>query len=128
METATVTAPVPQDLASEVPSFVSFTGKAVEMVLAAIEQEGLAGHGIRIGVAGGGCSGFQYTMDFEKDAKDGDVVLDQTGGLKLYVDPMSAMYLQGVTVDYIQGLQGAGFKFINPNAKNTCGCGSSFSA
>ncbi len=98
------------------------------MVLAAIEQEGLAGHGIRIGVAGGGCSGFQYTMDFEKDAKDGDMVLDQDGGLKLFVDPMSAMYLQGVTVDYIQGLQGAGFKFINPNAKNTCGCGSSFSA
>ncbi len=128
METATATASVAQNLASEVPNFVSFTDKAVEMVLAAIEQEGLAGHGIRIGVAGGGCSGFQYTMDFEKDAKDGDLVLDQTGGLKLYVDPMSAMYLQGVTVDYIQGLQGAGFKFINPNAKNTCGCGSSFSA
>jgi iron-sulfur cluster assembly accessory protein len=128
METATATASVTQDLASEVPNFVSFTDKAIEMVLAAIEQEGLAGHGIRVGVAGGGCSGFQYTMDFEKDAKDGDLVLDQTSGLKLYVDPMSAMYLQGVTVDYIQGLQGAGFKFINPNAKNTCGCGSSFSA
>ena len=128
METATTTAPVAQNLASEVPNFVSFTDKAVEMVLAAIEQEGLAGHGIRVGVAGGGCSGFQYTMDFEKDAKDGDLVLDQAGGLKLYVDPMSAMYLQGVTVDYVQGLQGAGFKFINPNAKNTCGCGSSFSA
>ncbi len=128
METATATAPVSQDLASEVPNFVSFTDKAVEMVIAAIEQEGLAGHGIRVGVAGGGCSGFQYTMDFEKDAKDGDLVLEQTSSLKLYVDPMSAMYLQGVTVDYIQGLQGAGFKFINPNAKNTCGCGSSFSA
>jgi iron-sulfur cluster assembly accessory protein len=67
-------------------------------------------------------------MDFEKEAKDGDLVLEQSSSLKLYVDPMSAMYLQGVTVDYIQGLQGAGFKFINPNAKNTCGCGSSFSA
>jgi iron-sulfur cluster assembly accessory protein len=128
MDTATTIAPVSQDPANEVPNFVSFTEKAVEMVLAAIEQEGLAGHGIRIGVAGGGCSGFQYTMDFEKETKDGDLVLDQSGGLKLYVDPMSAMYLQGVTVDYIQGLQGAGFKFINPNAKNTCGCGSSFSA
>jgi iron-sulfur cluster assembly accessory protein len=128
METATTTAPVAQDAANDVPNFVSFTEKAVEMVLAAIEQEGLAGHGIRIGVAGGGCSGFQYTMDFEKEVKDGDLVLGQPGGLKLYVDPMSAMYLQGVTVDYIQGLQGAGFKFINPNAKNTCGCGSSFSA
>ena len=128
MDTATILSPTPQNLANDVPGFLTFTEKAVEMVLAAIEQEGLTGHGIRIGVAGGGCSGFQYTMDFEKDAKEGDVVLDQSRGLKLYVDPMSAMYLQGVTVDYIQGLQGAGFKFINPNAKNTCGCGSSFSA
>lgn len=128
MDTATTNAPVAENPASEVPNFVTFTEKAVEMVLAAIEQEGLSGHGIRIGVAGGGCSGFQYTMDFEKEAKDGDLVLEQTGSLKLFVDPMSAMYLQGVTVDYIQGLQGAGFKFVNPNAKNTCGCGSSFSA
>jgi iron-sulfur cluster assembly accessory protein len=129
METATTTttSPATQNPANDVPNFVSFTEKAVEMVLAAIEQEGLAGHGIRVGVAGGGCSGFQYTMDFEKEVKDGDLVLHQSSGLKLYVDPMSAMYLQGVTVDYIQGLQGAGFKFINPNAKNTCGCGSSFS-
>jgi iron-sulfur cluster assembly accessory protein len=129
METATTTtAPATQGPANDVPAFVAFTPKAVEMVLAAIEQEGLAGHGIRVGVAGGGCSGFQYTMDFEKESRDGDVVLEQTGGLKLYVDPMSSMYLQGVTVDYVQGLQGAGFKFLNPNAKNTCGCGSSFSA
>jgi iron-sulfur cluster assembly accessory protein len=127
MDTATTTTPVPSSHAGEAPDIVSFTPKAVEMVRAAIEQEGLVGQGIRVGVAGGGCSGFQYTMDFENDPKDGDVVLDQHG-LKLFVDPMSAMYLQGVTVDYVQGLQGAGFKFINPNAKNTCGCGSSFSA
>jgi len=127
MDTATTTTPVASSHAGEAPDIVSFTPKAVEMVRAAIEQEGLAGQGIRVGVAGGGCSGFQYTMDFENDPKDGDVVLDQHG-LKLFVDPMSAMYLQGVTVDYVQGLQGAGFKFINPNAKNTCGCGSSFSA
>jgi iron-sulfur cluster assembly accessory protein len=127
MDTATTVALTPASLAGEPQTIVAFTDKAVEMVRAAIEQEGLAGHGIRVGVAGGGCSGFQYTMDFENDPKDGDVVLDQNG-LKLFVDPMSAMYLQGVTVDYVQGLQGAGFKFINPNAKNTCGCGSSFSA
>ncbi|MEI7703747.1 MAG: iron-sulfur cluster assembly accessory protein [Deltaproteobacteria bacterium] len=127
METATTAAPT-QSPAADVQPFVTLTQKAVDMVLAAIEQEGLKGHGIRIGVAGGGCSGFQYTMDFEKDAKEGDVVLDQMGGLKLFVDPMSSMYLQGVTVDYVQGLQGAGFKFLNPNAKNTCGCGSSFTA
>jgi iron-sulfur cluster assembly accessory protein len=112
---------------SEAPSFVSLTPKAVEMVKAAIEQEGLTGHGIRVGVVGGGCSGFQYSMDFENAERDGDVVVEQDG-LRLFVDPMSSMYLVGVTVDYVQGLQGAGFKFNNPNAKNTCGCGSSFSA
>jgi iron-sulfur cluster assembly accessory protein len=127
METATTVNRLDSTPAGDAPTFVSFTAKAVEMVRAAIEQEGLAGHGIRVGVAGGGCSGFQYTMDFENAEREGDVVVDQ-GGLKLYVDPMSAMYLQGVTVDYVQGLQGAGFKFNNPNAKNTCGCGSSFSA
>ncbi len=128
METATTPLTTSSPAAADVTSFIHLTPKAVEMVLAAIEQEGLAGHGIRIGVAGGGCSGFQYTMDFEKEARDGDTVVEQTGGLKLFVDPMSSMYLQGVTVDYVQGLQGAGFKFVNPNAKNTCGCGSSFSA
>jgi iron-sulfur cluster assembly accessory protein len=109
------------------PAPLTFTAKAVEMVQNAIAQENLEGYGIRVGVVGGGCSGFQYSMDFENEPKDGDVVYEQDG-LRYFVDPMSAMYLQGVTVDYIQGLQGAGFKFVNPNAKNTCGCGSSFSA
>jgi iron-sulfur cluster assembly accessory protein len=115
------------DSPSEAPTLVTLTPKAIEMVKAAIEQEGLKDHGIRVGVVGGGCSGFQYSMDFENAARDGDVVVEQDG-LRLFVDPMSSMYLVGVTVDYIQGLQGAGFKFNNPNAKNTCGCGSSFSA
>jgi iron-sulfur cluster assembly accessory protein len=106
---------------------VSLTAKAIEMVKDAMEREGLAGYGIRIGVMGGGCAGFQYSMDFEKEPKDGDLSIAQDG-VTLLVDPMSSMYLQGVTVDYVVGLQGAGFKFINPNAKSTCGCGSSFSA
>ena len=109
------------------PAPVAFTAKAIEMVRNAIEQENLVGYGIRVGVVGGGCSGFQYSMDFENEAKEGDTVYEQDG-LKYFVDPMSSMYLQGVTVDYIQGLQGAGFKFINPNARNTCGCGQSFNA
>ncbi len=115
------------DSSSEAPALVTLTAKAIEMVKAAIEQEGLKDHGIRVGVVGGGCSGFQYSMDFENSQRDGDVVLEQDG-LRLFVDPMSSMYLVGVTVDYVQGLQGAGFKFHNPNARNTCGCGSSFSA
>jgi iron-sulfur cluster assembly accessory protein len=77
-------------------------------------------------VLGGGCSGFQYAMDFEKEPRPDDLTIEQDG-IKVFVDPMSNMYLQGVTVDYVTGLQGAGFKFNNPNAKSTCGCGSSFS-
>ncbi len=105
---------------------VQLTAKAVEMVKDAMEREGLQGFGIRIGVIGGGCAGFQYSMDFEKAPKDGDLAFEQEG-VKLYVDQMSSMYLQNVVIDYVVGLQGAGFKFDNPNARTTCGCGSSFS-
>ena len=123
--TTTVAVPNAADLGME--NLLNLTEKAVEMVKDAMQREGLAGYGIRIGVMGGGCSGFQYSMDFENAPKDGDITLEQDG-LKLFVDAMSSMYLQGVTVDYVVGLQGAGFKFINPNAKSTCGCGSSFQA
>jgi iron-sulfur cluster assembly accessory protein len=125
-ETATsnACATVPAEI--ELGSPVALTAKAVEMVKSAMAQENLQGYGIRVGVVGGGCSGFQYSMDFENQARDGDVSFEQDG-VKVFVDPMSSMYLQGVTIDYVVGLQGAGFKFSNPNAKNTCGCGSSFS-
>ena len=123
--TTTVAAPTAApDLSG--PNPIVLTAKAVEMVKDAIQREGLVGYGIRVGVMGGGCAGFQYSMDFEKEPKDGDLSFEQDG-VRLYVDPMSSMYLQGVTVDYVVGLQGAGFKFNNPNARNTCGCGSSFS-
>jgi iron-sulfur cluster assembly protein len=82
---------------------------------------------LRIGVVGGGCSGFQYHMAFETLSSDADNVLEFEG-LKVVVDQMSSMYLDGVEVDYIESLEGAGFKFNNPNVKSTCGCGSSFSA
>ncbi len=117
--------PTPADLGADAPPIV-FTATAVEMVTNAIQQEGLAGYGIRVGVMGGGCAGVQYSMDFEKEPRDGDLTIEQDG-IRLFVDPMSSMYLQGVTVDYVVGLQGAGFKFNNPNARTTCGCGSSFS-
>ena len=125
MEATTVAVPQAADLGMD--NFVTLTDKAVEMVKDAMQREGLAGYGIRIGVMGGGCSGFQYSMDFENVPKDGDVTMEQDG-VRLFVDAMSSMYLQGVTVDYVVGLQGAGFKFNNPNAKSTCGCGSSFQA
>ena len=82
-------------------------------------------YALRVKVAGGGCSGFQYDLYFDEHA-DGDYVLD-CGGITLISDQMSFMYLMGTQIDYVEGLQGAGFKFNNPNTTGSCGCGSSFS-
>jgi iron-sulfur cluster assembly accessory protein len=81
---------------------------------------------LRVAVVGGGCSGFQYHMAFENQTNESDDVAD-FDGLKVAVDQMSSMYLDGVEIDYVETLEGAGFKFNNPNVKSTCGCGSSFS-
>lgn len=105
---------------------VALTAKAVEMVLAAIKEEGLEGHGLRVAVRGGGCSGLEYALDFANASRPGDTIFE-TGGLTVYVDMASASYLKGTVIDYATGLNGSGFKFNNPNAKRTCGCGSSFS-
>jgi iron-sulfur cluster assembly accessory protein len=82
--------------------------------------------GLRIGVVGGGCSGFQYSMSFENQSGMMDKVL-RFEDLKVFVDATSAMYLNGCVVDYVETLEAAGFKFENPTVKSTCGCGSSFS-
>ena len=82
--------------------------------------------GLRVGVVGGGCSGFSYSMSFENASGMMDKVFDMDG-LKVYVDATSLMYLNNCIVDYVETLEGAGFKFENPNVKSTCGCGSSFS-
>ena len=81
---------------------------------------------LRVAVVGGGCSGFQYHMAFENNTTEADQIFD-FDGLKVAVDQMSSMYLDGVEIDYIETLEGAGFKFNNPNVKSTCGWGSSFS-
>ncbi len=83
--------------------------------------------GLRVSVTGGGCSGFQYGMALETEAKEDDTVVE-CGTVKVFVDPQSAPLLSGVTIDFLDGLEGSGFKFENPNATNSCGCGSSFSA
>jgi iron-sulfur cluster assembly accessory protein len=83
--------------------------------------------GLRIGVVGGGCSGFQYSMSFENQSGMMDKVF-KFDDLKVFVDATSLMYLSGCVVDYVETLEAAGFKFENPNVKSTCGCGSSFSA
>lgn len=96
------------------------------MVLHTRDQEGMdASYGLRIAVMGGGCSGFQYALDFEQEARPTDEVLHYDG-LDVYVDPVSLRYLEGITIDYVFGMNGAGFKFLNPKATGTCGCGSSF--
>jgi iron-sulfur cluster assembly protein len=105
---------------------VMLTPKAVQMVKITRDQEGIdPSHGLRVAVRGGGCSGFEYALDFENEARENDWVYEQ-GDLKVYIDAVSARYLQGTSIDYVLGNTGAGFKFNNPNAVGTCGCGSSF--
>lgn len=128
MENLEQVQPVSQDgqLADEPYTPVTLTAKAVEMVKITRNQEGIdEAHGLRIAVRGGGCSGFEYALDFENEARDNDWIYEQEG-LTIYVDSVSARYLEGTSIDYVLGMAGAGFKFINPQARGTCGCGSSF--
>lgn len=106
---------------------IELTAKAVEMVKKAMEDQKLDGFTLRVAVVGGGCSGFNYDLDLIKETRPTDFTF-LMDGLAVAIDPMSTQYLKGTVVDYVESLQGAGFKFQNPNAKSTCGCGSSFSA
>jgi iron-sulfur cluster assembly accessory protein len=106
---------------------LQLTDTAVNKVKEVLAQQEPMPAGLRIGVVGGGCSGFSYQMVFENEPTPMDKVL-LFDGLKVFVDQTSLMYLDGTRVDYIETLEGAGFKFDNPNVKSTCGCGSSFSA
>lgn len=83
-------------------------------------------NGLRVQVTGGGCSGMQYAMALEQGAKDDDMVLE-IGSVRIFIDPASAPLLENVTVDFLDSMEGSGFKFDNPNAKASCGCGNSFS-
>src|SRR6202163_3229905 len=105
---------------------VNFTTAAIGKVREIMAQQNPVPAGLRVGVVGGGCSGFSYSMSFENASGLMDKVFDMEG-LKVYVDATSLTYLNGCTVDYIETLEGAGFKFENPQVKSTCGCGSSFS-
>ncbi len=104
---------------------VQLTESAVGKVNEIMTQENQSGKALRIYVEGGGCSGFQYGFQFD-DARDGDEIVEY-GGFKLLIDPFSLNYLENTTVDYVDGLYGAGFRITNPNATGTCGCGNSFS-
>jgi iron-sulfur cluster insertion protein len=108
-----------------IPEALNFTETAVAKVRELIEDEGNAALMLRVFISGGGCSGFQYGFTFDEKTTDGDTVIEK-GGVKLLVDPMSIQYLTGAEIDYTEGLEGAQFVIRNPNARTTCGCGSSF--
>ncbi len=99
---------------------------AVKRIAFLIEQEEGDGLFLRVSVSGGGCSGFQYGFTFDDEQSENDSVIE-FGGLKVYVDAMSNMYLEDVKIDYLDSLEGSGFKIDNPKATGTCGCGHSFS-
>ncbi len=103
---------------------VTLTSAAEAEVARLLEQEGKPDHGLRLGVAGGGCSGLVYNLEFTP-RREGDLVLDRDG-FSIFLDPKSVIYLRGVRLEFEQGLGGKGFRFNNPNASNTCGCGESF--
>jgi len=105
---------------------ITFTDKGAEKVQEFLTSQGaeIQTAGLRVGVRGGGCSGFQYALAFDTQ-RDGDEVFEDHG-LKILVDSPSLPYVRGAIVDYVEGLQGAGFKVDNPNVIAACGCGSSF--
>ena len=105
---------------------ISFTEKGAEKVgeFLAGQNADVSVAGLRVGVKGGGCSGFQYQLAFDEQ-RDGDVVFEDHG-LKLLVDAQSLSYVDGSQIDYVESLQGAGFQVVNPNVVAACGCGSSF--
>jgi iron-sulfur cluster assembly protein len=98
---------------------------ALHKVQSLFAERNLTGHGLRMFVAGGGCSGMQYGMAIEKEPGEFDMVYEFEN-VKVFIDPTSLMYLGGATVDYVDNLMGGGFRIDNPNAVSTCGCGHSF--
>jgi iron-sulfur cluster assembly protein len=112
------------DTSETTTTLMSVTPSAAEKVRELLEQEGNEALGLRIFVAGGGCSGLQYGMTLD-ESQEGDEVFE-TNGVRVLIDEMSAQYISGSEVDYVDSLMGAGFTVNNPNAVSTCGCGHSF--
>ena len=120
---ATTTTPTPE-VKKAAP--ITLTANAITKVKEIMGQQNPVPSGLRVAVVGGGCSWFSYSMQFENASGLMDKIFE-FDGLKVFVDATSVMYLNGCIVDYVETLEGAGFKFENPNVKSTCGCGSSFS-
>lgn len=109
----------------EQKSVVNLTEAAAATVKNLLVQKNVLDHGLRVFVSGGGCSGMQYGMALEEEARPYDHVVEMDG-VKVFIDPTSLMYLQGATIDYEDSLMGGGFRIDNPNAVSSCGCGHSF--
>jgi len=106
---------------------LTLTDNAIQAIHRFIAASENGAQGLRIQVSGGGCSGLQYGLKLEPAANLDDTVVE-SGGVKVFIDPASAPTIEGVTVDFVESMEGSGFKFTNPNAKNPCSCGKSFSA
>ncbi len=108
-----------------VAPMVNVSEVASNRLLAMMQEKQLDGYALRVFVAGGGCSGLQYGMTFDDELREGDNAFS-AGGLRVVVDSISAGYLMGASIDYVDSLMGGGFKIDNPNAVSSCGCGHSF--
>src|SRR5438034_11662489 len=104
---------------------LSMTDKAAVKARELFEQKGVTEGALRVFVAGGGCSGYQYGMALARSAEDDDIVIEQSG-VRILIDPESAQYLQGAEIDYVEDIMKSGFSIFNPNATKGCACGSSF--
>src|SRR5213594_853942 len=106
---------------------IKLTPSAAHKVTSLLAKQGRPTGVLRVAIVGGGCSGLQYKMDLQDDPANRDILVE-TGGIRVVVDPKSALYVSGSELDYVEALQGGGFKVKNPNAASSCSCGESFSA
>jgi iron-sulfur cluster assembly accessory protein len=104
---------------------ITVTPEAVAKIKGLIAEKELTDHGLRVFVAGGGCSGMQYGMAFENSPRESDLI-SEIDGVRIIVDPISLDYLRGSNIDFVDNLMGGGFRIDNPNAVASCGCGNSF--
>ena len=107
---------------------IQISDTAAKKIKSLMAKQGISDGGLRVGVKGGGCSGLSYTFAWEREPRLGDEVFEGLEGAKIFVDKKSFLFLNGTTLDYDTALLGKGFVFHNPNARSTCGCGSSFGA
>ena len=115
-----------QNITNPPGQIVYLTDAAVVKIKSMLEKEGKQGYGLRFGVKTGGCAGLSYEMSFQKNSYDNDHVLEQSG-IKIFINEESVSFVKGINIDYVDTLKESGFKYHNPNAKSSCGCGTSFS-